>query len=51
MWLMAEADGCLGAAGHEVTDPYLRDLAQQAIRGELTIEEALRLAREHQQHR
>jgi hypothetical protein len=34
------ADGALGAAAHEVTDPYLRELVERQVRGELTGEEA-----------
>lgn len=38
---MSFADAALGAAGHQVTDPILRELTQQSIRGELTAEEAI----------
>lgn len=38
---MTFADGALGAAGHEVTDPVLRDLSRRVIRGEITAEEAI----------
>jgi hypothetical protein len=41
------ADGALGAAGHEVTDPYLRELAERQVRGELTGEEARALGVKH----
>jgi len=34
------ADGALGAAGYKVTDPYLRQLVERQVRGELTGEEA-----------
>lgn len=35
------ADAVLGAAGHEVTDPALRELSRQVASGELTAEEAI----------
>jgi hypothetical protein len=35
------ADAALGAAGHEVTDPYLRALQRRVILGELTAEAAI----------
>ena len=38
---MSFADGALGAAGHEVTDPILRNLRERAIRGEISAEEAI----------
>lgn len=38
---MSFADGALGAAGHEVTDPELRELRRRAIRGEMTTDEAI----------
>lgn len=41
------ADGALGAAGHEVTDPYLLELLERQARGELTGEEARRLGVKH----
>jgi len=41
------ADGALGAAGHEVTDPYLRELVERQVRGELTGEEARALGVKH----
>lgn len=39
---MAMADGVLGAAGHEVTDPASRDIIRRKIAGEITPEEAER---------
>lgn len=41
------ADGALGAAGHAVTDPVLRSLAERFARGELTFEEAYAAGQEH----
>lgn len=38
---MSFADAALGAAGHEVTDPELRELRRRAIRGDLTTDEAI----------
>lgn len=43
--LVAYADGALGAAGHEVTDPVVRDLMDQVARGEITGDEAVARAR------
>lgn len=45
--LMAFADGALGAAGHEVTDPTVRDLNMKVARGEITADEAVAKIREH----
>lgn len=44
---LAFADAALGAAGHEVTDPYLNEVAARFARGELTIEEAQVLSDRH----
>ena len=44
---LARIDGINGAAGHELTDPYLRGLLKKQISGELSREEVDRLAREH----
>jgi len=41
------ATAALGAGGHEVTDPYLNDLMWQQARGELSGDEARRLALRH----
>ena len=38
---MSFADAALGAAGHEVTDPELRELSRQVAAGRLTAEEAI----------
>lgn len=37
---MSFADAALGAAGHEVTDPIVRDLARRVAAGEVTGDEA-----------
>lgn len=37
---LAFADAALGAAGHEVTDPVLNEIAARFARGEISIEEA-----------
>ncbi|MET0886142.1 MAG: antitoxin VbhA family protein [Mycetocola sp.] len=39
---LARADGAIGAAGHQVTNPVTRDLLRQKIRGEITSEEYVR---------
>lgn len=44
---MAEADGVIGAAGHQVTDPIIRDLLSQKIRGEITSTEYTHRTAEH----
>jgi len=41
------ADAALGVAGHQVTDPILRELMHRSARGEITIEEAIARGREH----
>ena len=38
---MSFADAALGAAGHEVTDPTLRELNRQVAAGTLSAEEAI----------
>lgn len=40
---LAAADGVLGAAGHRVTDPVMREIVRRKIRGEISDEEADRL--------
>lgn len=40
---LAAADGVLGAAGHEVTDPEIREIVRRKIRGEIAGDEAERL--------
>lgn len=44
---LAFADAALGAAGHQVTDPYLNELAQQQARGEISGDQARELGRKH----
>lgn len=44
---LAFADAALGAAGHQVTDPYLNEVAARFARGEITIEEAGELSDRH----
>jgi hypothetical protein len=41
------ADAALGAAGHEVKDPYLRELVERQVRGDLSGEEARALGVQH----
>lgn len=41
------ADGALGAAGHEVTDPALRELSRQVAAETITAEEAIARGMEH----
>jgi hypothetical protein len=38
---MGFADAALALAGHEVTDPALRELSRRAARGEITTDEAI----------
>ncbi|MDN5703944.1 MAG: hypothetical protein L0K41_01660 [Yaniella sp.] len=45
--MMSFATGALGAAGHEVTDPYLNELAWQNARGEISGDEARELGRKY----
>lgn len=44
---LAFADAALGAAGHEVTDLYLNEVAARFARGEITREEAWALGDQH----
>lgn len=44
---LAFAQAALGAAGHEVTDPYLTDVLARHARGELSGDEARELSRKH----
>ncbi|TNU76021.1 hypothetical protein FH969_05020 [Miniimonas arenae] len=44
---LAFADAALGAAGHEVTDPVLRELLAQQASGEITGDEARERSRRH----
>ena len=41
------ADGALGVAGHEVTDPVLRELSRQVASETMTAEEAIARGMEH----
>src|SRR5699024_6653835 len=41
------AEAALGAAGHEVTDPVLKDLLAQQARGEISGDEARERSRRH----
>lgn len=45
--IMAFANGALGAAGHEVTDPYLNEVAWQHARGEISGDKARELSRSY----
>ncbi|GAA2007202.1 hypothetical protein [Brevibacterium samyangense] len=47
---LAFAEAALAPAGHEVTDPVLRDLLERKARGEISAEEALAAARAHIQN-
>jgi hypothetical protein len=38
---MSFADAALGAAGHEVADPALRELRRSSIRGDISPDEAI----------
>ena len=40
------ADAALALAGHEITDPFSRDLLERRAIGEITTEEALQILRE-----
>lgn len=44
---LAFADAALGAAGHEVTDPYLNEIAARFARGEISFDEAAELGDQH----
>lgn len=44
---MSFADAALGAAGHEVTDPALRELRRRSIRGDITTDETIALGIAH----
>ncbi|MYM20459.1 hypothetical protein GSY69_10910 [Brevibacterium sp. 5221] len=44
---MAFADGALGAAGHQVTDPYINQLRRQRLEGEISMDEYQCLAVAH----
>lgn len=44
---LAFANAALGAAGHEITDPVLNEIAARLARGEISIEEAGALGDRH----
>ena len=44
---MAFADGALGAAGHQITDPYINQLRRQRLEGEISMDEYQRLVIAH----
>lgn len=44
---LAFANAALGAAGHEITDPYLNELGERQARGEISGDEARELGRKH----
>ncbi len=46
---LAFADAALAVAGHEVTDPVLRDILERAARHEITGDEAIVATRRHVQ--
>lgn len=46
---IAFADAALALAGHEVTDPVLRDLLERVARDEISGDEARALMRKHVQ--
>ncbi len=46
---LAFADAALAVAGHEVTDPVLRDVLARAARHEITGDEAIAETRRHVQ--
>lgn len=46
---LAFADAALALAGHEITDPTLRDIVERAARRELTGDEARAAIRRHVQ--
>ena len=44
---LAFADAALGIAGHQVTDPVIRNLARSVADHDLTVDDAVRIAVEH----
>lgn len=44
---LAAVDGVNGAAGHELEDPYLRELLRKRIAGEITSEQYRELGMRH----
>ena len=45
--ILAKMDGAMGAAGHRVTDPYVRDLYRKQISGELSVDDVTALILKH----
>lgn len=48
---MAFADAALAVAGHEVTDPFVRGLAERVARHEISGDHAIELLRRYVQDR
>ncbi|MCL2467441.1 MAG: hypothetical protein FWF02_13890 [Micrococcales bacterium] len=44
---IAFADAALGMAGHDLSDPVLRDILRQVVAGQITREQGAELARRH----
>lgn len=44
---IAFADAALALAGHAVTDPYIRDLLEQCLSGQISDAEYIALATQH----
>ncbi|MDO4887758.1 MAG: hypothetical protein Q3979_03490 [Actinomycetaceae bacterium] len=44
---LAFAEAALGAAGHQVTDPYLTDVLAKHARGEISGDQARELSRKY----
>lgn len=42
-------DAALAVAGHEITDPVMRDLLERVIRNEITVDQAMTVARHYVQ--
>lgn len=42
-------DAALAVAGHEITDPVMRDLLERVIRNEITADQAMAVARHYVQ--
>lgn len=42
-------DATLAVAGHEITDPVMRDLLERVIRNEITADQAMAVARHYVQ--
>lgn len=46
---LAFVDAALAVAGHEITDPVMRDLLERVIRNEITADQAMAVARHYVQ--